>query len=81
MTSKWPVTIRQILRSEEDGCTIAELADRLGAPKMSVAAALERMPDTYVDRWTEAGQQRPYEAIWCVVVPPENCPKPERKIK
>jgi hypothetical protein len=81
MTSKWPVTIRQILRSEEDGCTIAELADRLDAKKMSIAAALAAMPDTYIDRWTEAGQSQPYEAIWCVVVPPENCPRPERKIK
>lgn len=81
MISKWPTFIRQILRQEEDGCTIAELASRLDAPKMSIAAALAAMPDTYIDRWTEAGQQRPYEAIWCVVVPPENCPKPERKIK
>jgi len=81
MTSKWPVTIRQILRSEEDGCTIAELADRLDAKKMSIAAALAAMPDTYIDRWTDAGQQRPYEAIWCVVTPPENCPKPERRKK
>jgi hypothetical protein len=81
MSPKWINPIREILRDEADGCTIAELADRLDAQKMSVAAALTRMPDTYIDRWTEAGQQRPYEAIWCVVVPPENCPKPERKIK
>ena len=81
MSPKWINPIREILRDEEDGCTIAELADRLDAKKMSIAAAVTRMPDTYIDRWTEAGQQRPYEAIWCVVVPPENCPKPERKIK
>jgi hypothetical protein len=81
MNSKWPILIRQILRSEEDGCTLAEIANRLDAKKMSIASALERMPDTYIDRWTEAGQQRPYEAIWCIVTPPENCPRPERKIK
>jgi DNA-directed RNA polymerase specialized sigma24 family protein len=78
VTAKWPERIRAILRAEEDGCTIADIADRLNAPKNSVASALERMPDTYVDRWTEAGQQRPYEAIWCVVTPPEDCPKPKR---
>ena len=81
MKSQWPQVIRKILREEEDGTTVAELADRLGARKMSIASALERMPDTYIDRWTEAGQQRPYEAIWCIVTPPENCPRPERKIK
>jgi hypothetical protein len=81
MIAKWPALIRAILRDEEDGCTTAELADRLDAPKKSIASALERMPDTYIDRWIEAGQGRPYEAIWCVVVTPENCPKPERRIK
>jgi len=81
MSPKWISLIRAILRDEEDGCTTAELADRLDAPKKSIASALERMPDTYIDRWTEAGQQQPYEAIWCVVVTPENCPQPTRKIK
>jgi hypothetical protein len=81
MSPKWINPIRAILRKEEDGCTVAELADRLAAQKSSIAAALAVMPDTYIDRWTEAGQQRPSDAIWCVVVPPENCPRPERKIK
>ena len=81
MKSQWPQRIREMLRNEEDGSTVAELALRLDARKVSIAAALARMPDTYIDRWTEAGQSRPYEAIWCVVTPPENCPKPERKIK
>ena len=81
MSPKWPILIRAILRKEEDGCTVAELADRLAAQKSSIASAVTRMPDIYIDRWTEAGQGRPYEAIWCVVVPPENCPKPERRKK
>jgi hypothetical protein len=81
MQEKWPPKIRELLREEEDGCTIAELADRLHAEKKSIADALRRMPDTYIDRWTEAGQSRPYEAIWCIVTPPENCPQPTRKPK
>jgi hypothetical protein len=81
MNSKWPALIRQILRKEEDGCTVAELADRLEAKNSSIAAALAVMPDAYVDRWTEAGQSQPYEAIWCVVVPPEDCPQPTRRKK
>ena len=81
MRAQWPPVIRKILREEEDGTTVAELADRLGAKKDSIASALTRMTDTYIDRWTEAGQGRPYEAIWCIVTPPENCPKPTRKSK
>jgi hypothetical protein len=81
MKSEWPERLREMLRNEEDGATVAELALRLEARKVSIASALERMPDTYIDRWTEAGQSRPYEAIWCIVTPPENCPRPERKIK
>lgn len=78
---KWQSMIRDILRKEEEGCTVAELADRIGAAKMSVASSLVAMPDTYVDRWTEAGQGQPYEAIWGIVTPPEDCPKPTRKPK
>jgi hypothetical protein len=81
MKAQWPEKLRAMLRNAEDGSTVAELALRLDARKMSITSALTRMPDTYVDRWTEAGQSRPYEAVWCIVTPPENCPKPTRKIK
>jgi len=81
MKTQWPEKLRAMLRNEEDGSTVAELALRLDARKVSIASALTRMPDTYVDRWTEAGQSRPYEAVWCIVTPPENCPKPTRRIK
>jgi len=81
MRSIWREKIREILRKEDEGCTVAELADRLHAIKSSILSALERMPDTYIDRWTEAGQSRPYEAIWCIVTPPANCPRPTRKPK
>jgi len=73
--------IREILREEGEGCTVAELADRLHAIKSSILSALERMPDTYIDRWTEAGQSRPYQAVWCIVTPPKNCPRPNRRPK
>jgi hypothetical protein len=80
MQSKWPKLIRELLRKEEDGSTVAGLSFDLDAPKKSIASALEHMPDAYIDRWTEAGQGRPYEAIWCVVIPPENCPYPTKKV-
>ena len=80
--AKWPDLIRELLRNSEDGSTVAELSLDLKAKTTSIYSALTRsMPDAYIDRWTEAGQGKPYEAIWCVVVPPENCPKPTRKPK
>lgn len=73
--------IRKYLRLEEDGATAGEIAGEFRLKKNTIYSSLRRMPDVYIDRWTEAGQQRPYEAIWCIVTPPENCPKPERKLK
>jgi hypothetical protein len=41
------------------------------------------MPDVYIDRWLGAKQGAREEAvwIWCPLEVPEDCPKPERKIK
>jgi hypothetical protein len=41
--------------------------------------SLKCMPDAYIDRWFATGRNRYYSAVWCVVVPPENCPKPNQK--
>jgi len=37
------------------------------------------MPDAYIDRWQKINAKNNYAAVWCVVVPPENCPKPNQK--
>jgi hypothetical protein len=59
--------------------TAAELSQMLEAPKSAVYDALTRMPDAYVDRWTEPNKYQSTEQVWCVVVPPENCPRPDRR--
>ena len=81
MKALWPERIRSLLRREDDGLTVNYIAEELGAPPKSIAKALERMPDAYIDRWTEAGNWSPHQAVWCVVVPPENCPMPTKKKK
>ena len=84
MKSIWPEKIRELLRKENDGLTVNYIAEELGAKPNSIDTALNRktsMPDAYIDRWTEGGQQRPPQAIWCVVVPPPNMPRPTRKKK
>ena len=56
-----------------------ELSERLQLLHDSTYNALRNMPDTYIDRWTKAKQGQPSQAVWCAVVPPEDCPKPRPK--
>lgn len=78
----WPERIRKLLREEADGLTVNYIAEELHAKPKSIDAALRRsMPDAYIDRWTDAGQQQPHQAVWCVVPVPEHCPRPTRKPK
>lgn len=67
--------IRALLRDNTDGLTCVEIAARVGAAPEVAYNALRRMPDAYIDRWN---LPKPYTAVWCVVVPPPNCPRPER---
>jgi len=71
--------IRQLLRQYQDGLTAKEISERLEKKHDTIYAALQNMPDTYIDRWLEAQQQLPPQAVWCAVVPPEDCPKPRSK--
>jgi len=71
--------IRQLLRQYQDGLTAKEISERLEKRHDTIYAALQNMPDTYIDRWLKAEQQLPPQAVWCAVVPPEDCPKPRPK--
>lgn len=71
--------IRALLREYPDGMTIAAIRQHIpGISSDEVAnKALRRMPDVYIDRWIKLrGARGQYSAIWCVVVPPPNCPYP-----
>jgi len=71
--------IRRLLRRHSDGLTVSSIAETLGIKKDSAYQALRNMPDTYIDRWTEAKQSEPAQAVWCAIVPPKDCPKPVKK--
>lgn len=59
--------------------TVADIARELGAKNTDpVRLALEAMPDAYVDRW-DGPTRGQFAAVWCVVVPPPNCPHPTRQ--
>jgi len=71
--------IRKLLREQTDGLTVAEIAKLIGSSPRSTLRSLQCMVDAYIDRWQLARHQD--AGVWCVVIPPENCPKPERKSK
>lgn len=70
--------IRQYLRERPDGARVPDIARDLSRAPRDVENTLNRMPDVYIDRWTQSKGPGGYGAIWCAVEVPEHCPKPER---
>lgn len=74
--------IRDLLRNKPDGMTAPELCKRTGYRDNQIRTALQRMPETYVDRWELAIRRSgyPYVAVWCLSDTPQpDCPKPPSK--
>lgn len=79
MKANHPI-IRAILREHTDGLTIKQLVELIPATQGPTRIALKNMPDAYIDRWVKADAPKSkYEAVWAVVVPPEDCPRPATK--
>ena len=70
--------VRKVLRDSEDGLTVKQITDAVGVDKDPLSRILQTMPDAYIDRWSGPTRGQ-YSAVWCVVVPPENCPRPTRE--
>lgn len=68
--------LRKLLRNQPDGLTVSEAGAAIDATAGHVRAALQAMPDAYIDRWVHKNQGTPFAAVWCVVTPPANCPHP-----
>ena len=68
--------VRKALRDNPDGLTTTQIHAITNAPQDTIRSILKNMPDAYIDRWIYRGTQKYVSAVWCVVVPPENCPKP-----
>ena len=69
--------VRKVLRESEDGLTAKQITEAVGVDKDPLSRILQTMPDAYIDRWSGPTRGQ-YSAVWCVVVPPENCPRPTR---
>jgi hypothetical protein len=76
MTISLHPRIRNLLHEYQDGLSAVEISEKLSKDDRSVRRALKTMPDTYIDRWLKAKQKLPAQAVWCAVVPPEDCPRP-----
>ncbi len=72
VTKKVRVTLREIT----DGLTLEELAEVSGCTRTNVRKVLKNMPDVYIDRW-EVAPRKQYKAVWCIVIPPIDCPRPD----
>jgi hypothetical protein len=69
--------VRKVLRDSQDGLTVKQIMDLSQVHTDSLSRILQTMPDAYIDRWSGPTKGQ-YSAVWCVVVPPENCPRPTR---
>ena len=69
-------SVRVALRGIPDGATLEDLSELLDRSKYNVRKVLKNMPDVYIDRW-EVAPRGQYKAVWCIVIPPTDCPRPE----
>lgn len=79
MRTNLSARIREMLRAAPDGLTTREIADALGVTSDQVQKRLAQMPDAYKDRWTKVSTGLAWAAVYCVVVPPPDCPRPGRR--
>jgi hypothetical protein len=73
-------SIRELLRTAPDGLDVNTIANTLDREPSNIRSRLKEMPDAYIDRWVRQYGNPPM-AVWCVVVPPENCPRPDAQPK
>ena len=79
MRNNLSARIREVLRGAPDGLTSREIADALGVTSDQVQKRLAHMPDAYKDRWTKSRAGNAWAAVYAVVVPPPDCPRPGRR--
>ena len=70
--------IRMLLQKYHDGLTLQDISSYLSMNYTNAGRSLLKMPDAYIDRWIPKVGRGPgkWSAVWCVIVPPENCPMP-----
>lgn len=68
--------VRALLRKNPDGLTITQiLAEFPQMTRPNARRVVTNLPDAYIDRWVVRTPWS-HDAVYCVVIPPEDCPKP-----
>lgn len=82
MKKPWHPRIRVLLREHTDGLTTNQISLLVGGDTdpNAIRRALEGMPDVYIDRWADPKRGQ-YQAVWCVIVPPPDCPYPTNRFR
>jgi hypothetical protein len=77
--------IREMLHDNPDVIRASEIHKAMPdiTRVTTIMRVLHRMPDVYIDRWVLGqGNRGQFEAVWCAVARPANCPYPtDRKFR
>jgi hypothetical protein len=68
---------RVLLRECPNGLTAQQISELTNCEIKATYRRLKDMADTYIIGWT-GGRPR---ALWAVVIPPEDCPRPEKQTR
>ena len=69
--------LRDFMRQDSHGMTIAGLAESVKASPDSVRRSLKLMPDTYIAEWVlNVGNGR-FTSVWKIITPPADAPEPD----
>lgn len=63
----------------EEGLTARHVGLLIGTTTESARAALQLMPDVYIDRWTQHNEAGRYIPVYVKVQVPDDCPPPDDK--
>ena len=69
--------IRDALAQAPDGMTAKQLAAKLQTDQSLIIHALQRMRETYIDRWVKTSRR--YAAVHCLAFIPDDCPYPVKQ--
>lgn len=69
--------LRDFMRQDSHGMTVAGLAESIKAAPDSVRRSLKLMPDTYIAEWVLNVDNGRFTSVWKIVTPPANAPEPD----
>lgn len=69
--------LRDFMRQDSHGMTVAGLAESVKAAPNSVRRSLKLMPDTYIAEWVLNGENGRFTSVWKIITPPADAPEPD----